>query len=336
MRNSTKIFNSFINFLLNLLLIKKNSWRREKYFYLFSSLILIPFNAFRGKKRLVHEVERQYDLISGSYISENYYKAKDRFCIANGKVEYLSSIENMKLIRKECNEVLKRFSFSSILEVGAGELTTLESIYSENDHITEMYGIDLSLNRLFYGLQEFKKRHELIPKVSKSNATELPFQDSSFDLVYSRHALEQMQDIFKTALSEMIRVSRKYIVLFEPSFEKGNLTQKLKMIRNNYFIGLDKFLKTRKDISILDSFLMKNSANPLNRTACYILKKKDSNQILRKFRGFVCPATNDFLQKKNGYYYSKKSNLAYPIIGGVPILDLKHSIYFDYENKETT
>ena len=50
-----------------------------------------------------------------------------------------------------------------------------------------------------------------------------------------------MQDIFKTALSEMIRVSRKYIVLFEPSFEKGNLTQKLKMIRNNYFIGLDKF-----------------------------------------------------------------------------------------------
>ena len=52
----------------------------------------------------------------------------------------------------------------------------------------------------------------------------------------------------------------------------------------------------------------KNSANPLNRTACYILKKKDSNQILRKFRGFVCPATNDYLQKKNGYYYSKKSN----------------------------
>ena len=65
-------------------------------------------------------------------------------------------------------------------------------------------------------------------------------------------------------------------------------------------------------------------------------EKKDSNQILRKFRGFVCPATNDFLLKKNGYYYSKKSNLAYPIIGGVPILDLKHSIYFDYENKETT
>ena len=27
-------------------------------------------------------------------------------------------------------------------------------------------------------------------------------------------------------------------------------------------------------------------------------EKKDSNQILRKFRGFVCPATNDFLQKK--------------------------------------
>ena len=336
MRYRTKIFNSFINFLLNFLLIKKSSWKREKYFYLISSLILIPFNIFRRKKRVIQEVERQYDLISGSYINDNYYKAKYRFCIADGKVEYLSSIENMKLIRNECNEVLKSFDFSSILEVGAGELTTLESIYSKNDQIEEMYGVDLSFNRLFYGLQEFTKRHELIPKVSKSNATELPFQDSSFDLVYSRHALEQMQDIFKVALSEMMRVSKKYIVLFEPSYEKGNLTQKLKMIRNNYFIGLEKFLKTRKDILILDSFLMKNSANPLNRTACYILKKNDSIETSKKFRGFVCPVTNDYLEKKNGYYYSKKSNLAYPIIGGVPILDLKHSIYFDYENKETT
>ena len=237
----------------------------------------------------------------------------------------------MKFIRSECNQVLSELSFESLLEVGAGELTTIESIYSHySQNINTMYGIDLSLNRMLHGLVEFRKRHDFVPTISKANALQLPFQDSSFDLVYSRHALEQMQGIYKIALSEMIRVSRKYIVLFEPSFEKGNLTQKVKMIRNDYFRGLDSFLTSRKDVEVLDSFLMKNSANPLNRTACYILKKVASPSK-ELFKGFVCPVNKDDLENKGSYLFSAKSNLAYPLIDDVPILDADYSFYIDHQ-----
>ena len=331
MRKRTNIFNSLINFLLDLLFIKKDSWQREKFFYLFSSLILIPINLLRGRKRETQDVERQYDLISGSYIRDNYYEGKERFCIVDNEIKKISSIENMKFIRFECNQVLSKLDFESLLEVGAGELTTIESIYANySENIKIMYGIDLSLNRMLHGLIEFKKRHDILPVISKANALQLPFQDCSFDLVYSRHALEQMQGIYKIALSEMIRVSRRFVVLFEPSFEKGNFTQKVKMIRNDYFRGLDSFLNSRKDVTILDSFLMKNSANPINRTACYILEKKipPSEQ---SFQGFVCPVNKDKLENKGSYMFSANSKLAYPLIDKVPVLDKDHSFYIDYQ-----
>jgi len=330
MKTSTKLFNSFINLILDLLFIQKGSWNREKAFFLISSLILIPFNWIRGRRRLSRNVEVQYDQISGSYIQDNYYVDKERYCIVDGNVEFISSIENMKNIRIECNEVLSQLDFSTLLEVGVGELTTIESVVANNKQLTQIFGIDLSLNRMLHGMEEYKKRQKLIPKVSKANATNLPFNDSVFDLVYSRHTLEQMPMIFTAALDEMIRVSRRFIVLFEPSYEKGSLTQKLKMIRNDYFRGLDKFLSGREDIKVNKSFLMRNSANPLNRTSCYVIEKISSASLEEeKYNGFVCPLSKEELIKREGYLFCKKSGLAYPVLEGIPILDKDYSFYID-------
>ena len=117
MKTSTKLFNRFINLILDLLFIQKGSWSREKAFFLISSLILIPYNWIRGRRRLSRNVEVQYDQISGSYIQDNYYVDKERYCIVDGNVEFISSIENMKKIRIECNEVLSELDFSTLLEV---------------------------------------------------------------------------------------------------------------------------------------------------------------------------------------------------------------------------
>ena len=106
MKKRTEVFNQLIEFILDALFIKKASWNREKMFFLISSLILIPFNWIRGRRRVSRNVEVQYDQISGSYIQDNYYIDKERYCIVDDKVEFISSIENMKKIRIECNEVL--------------------------------------------------------------------------------------------------------------------------------------------------------------------------------------------------------------------------------------
>ena len=310
-------------------LIEKGSWKREKYSFFISNLVLIPFNIIRRKKRVSKSVESHYDKISGSYIQDNYYVDKPRYCIFENQIKSLSNIELMKNIRRECNEVLSELNFYSVLEVGIGELTTMESVVSKNKNLKQVFGIDLSLNRMLHGLEEYKKRQTLIPELSKSNAINLPFKDFIFDLVYSRHTLEQMPLTFKEAISEMIRVSNRHIVLFEPSYEKGGFAQKLKMIRKDYFRGLDKFLSANPDVKIVKSFLMKNCVNPLNRTYCYVLEKISAVNHEKSSIGFVCPYSKEKLVKKDGFLYSPISRLAYPLIEGVPILDKEYSFYVD-------
>ena len=71
---------------------------------------------------------------------------------------------------------------------------------------------------------------------------------------------------------------------------------------------------------------MKNSANPMNHTACYKLELReplpgDSSSI-----SFVCPYSKSPLVKKDGYYFSEESSRAYPIVEGIPVLDYDYSV----------
>ncbi len=53
-------------------------------------------------------------------------------------------------------------------------------------------------------------------ELQTGNAGALPFADSAFDLVYTRLALEQMEQIRDQALSEVARVTGRAVVLIEP------------------------------------------------------------------------------------------------------------------------
>ena len=50
----------------------------------------------------------------------------------------------------------------------------------------------------------------------QGNAAKLPFADTSFDLLLTSLALEQMNQVKREALSEIARVSRKWVVMLEP------------------------------------------------------------------------------------------------------------------------
>ena len=51
---------------------------------------------------------------------------------------------------------------------------------------------------------------------NQCNATSLPFADNAFDLVFSRLAVEQMEQVRDQALSEIKRVAKSHIVFVEP------------------------------------------------------------------------------------------------------------------------
>lgn len=321
------LFNKILPKLIILFGIKESTWQFKKINIFIQSIIMIPVKRLKGTRRTISFVEKQYDEISGSYIQENYYKEKKRFSIVKGEIQEISSIQNMQLIREEIKMILDQYNFKNILEVGAGELTTLEDIYRFKNSKITCYGIDLSLNRLAHGICEFKKKHTKTPYVSKSNATKLPFPDNSFDLVITRHTLEQMPKIFKLAIDEIVRVSKKNIIFFEPSFELGTLTQKLKMLNSDYVRGIPKYLSTKTNLIIKKPYLMNNSANPLNHTACTKIEINDHqiNDYEYNIIPFVCPISKEKLQMHKDFLYANTAQIAYPIINDIPILDASYS-----------
>ena len=74
---------------------------------------------------------------------------------------------------------------------------------------------------------------------------------------------------------------------------------------------------------------MNNSANPLNRTSCYVLEKINENQEENDIN-FVCPVSKEKLDDLGSFLYSPISQLAYPKINKIPVLDAEQS-YFLFE-----
>lgn len=84
-----------------------------------------------------------------------------------------------------------------ILEAGCGTGLLLERVA---EFAKSAVGIDLSDGML-------EKARERGLKVQQGSITELPYDDNSFDLVYSVKVLAHIEDI-ETAMSEMARVTR--------------------------------------------------------------------------------------------------------------------------------
>jgi len=99
--------------------------------------------------------------------------------------------------RLETNLILPHSAGKEVLEVGCGTGLILQRVASVADRAV---GMDLSA-----GMLEHARNRGL--EVVKADATDLPFEDQSFDLVYSFKVLAHVQDI-DLALREMARVTR--------------------------------------------------------------------------------------------------------------------------------
>jgi len=127
-----------------------------------------------------------------------------------------------KLIDNFYNQVykqLKPLKLDSILDVGCGEGITLFNFEKEGIG-KKLYGIDYSDDALKIG----KKIHPHL-NLRKGDIYDIKEKDNSFDLVMATEVLEHLEDPQK-ALKELIRVSKKYVMLSvpnEPFFIGANL-----------------------------------------------------------------------------------------------------------------
>ena len=98
----------------------------------------------------------------------------------------------------------------SILDVGCGEGFTLNRL--------KEHGIGRRLEGLEYlpaAIELGKKTYPEI-KITQGSIYELPYEDNSFDLVLCTEVLEHLEDPAR-GLKELVRVSKKYLVISVPN-----------------------------------------------------------------------------------------------------------------------
>jgi uncharacterized protein YbaR (Trm112 family) len=184
-------------------------------------------------------------------------------------------------------------------------------------------GFDISWSRLKFA-KEFLSDFELDNlNLFTANLFEIPLLDNSIDIVYTSHSIEPNGGKEEEALKELYRITKKYLILLEPSYELANVEAQKRMINHGY---VTKLYETAKQLNynIIEYRLFDFSANPLNPTGLMIIEKnsEESNSL-----DLVCPISHTNLQQiDDNFLYSKDSFLAYPILKDIPCLLKENSI----------
>lgn len=119
----------------------------------------------------------------------------------------------MRSSEQECDRLRKTISLippdvESVLDIGAGYGLLLEEI--EKRRKIRGVGIEITDAKIEYG-------RRLGVDMRKGDASCLDFPDKSFDMVVSCEVIEHLPfGTFETALSELTRVARKYVLISVP------------------------------------------------------------------------------------------------------------------------
>jgi 2-polyprenyl-3-methyl-5-hydroxy-6-metoxy-1,4-benzoquinol methylase len=144
----------------------------------------------------------------------------------------------------------------SILDVGCGEGFTLNRLKEK--------GIGKNLEGLEYSKEAIALGKKTYPdiKITRGSIYELPYADNSFDLVLCTEVLEHL-DKPRDALKELIRVSKKYLVISvpnEPFFMLAQLVRgknwsrfgnDIEHINHWTMLGFPKFVKKNASVIVL-------------------------------------------------------------------------------------
>lgn len=130
---------------------------------------------------------------------KQYYEIKDFWDGVPGQ----SDIERIKKISE-----LIPTDVTSILDVGCGNGIFLNFLNEQPRKYSRLHGVDRSLTAL-----SFVKTEK-----SQARIENLPFDTNEFDLITCLEVLEHLpQLVFQQALSELSRVSKKYIIVSVPN-----------------------------------------------------------------------------------------------------------------------
>lgn len=155
------------------------------------------------EERFEHKFQRYKNLIESKFLIDTLKKAD-----LNGRrIKVLGKISDGSKDKSEYREPLK------ILDVACGTGRMLDAIRTSQVNV-DYIGLDTS-KAMTKWLLEKAKRLGISAEIRIGDATNMPFRDNSFDVVYTYHLTWHLPlDLQEKIIREMIRVTKKdgYIV----------------------------------------------------------------------------------------------------------------------------
>lgn len=123
--------------------------------------------------------------------------------------------------------LVKPLSPKTILDAGCGEGFTMDNL-SKNNIGKKIEGVEYSKDAIKIGKKLFPSL-----TINQGSVYNLPYKDNSFDLIICTEVLEHLEEPTK-ALREILRVSKKYLIISvpnEPIFMLSNFLRGKNLLR---------------------------------------------------------------------------------------------------------
>lgn len=223
----------------------------------------------------------------------------------------------------------------SYLEVGVGEATTLIGVMNRLAPRGPVLGLDLSWSRIAWAREHAMKqlgyRHGEQTRLFCGDLFSIPLQDNAVDVVYTAHSLEPNGGREAEAIGELLRVARKALFLFEPSFEDAPAEGQQRMAHHGYVRDLPGAIEQAGGF-LQGKYPIASTANPLNPTYCFHVTRTpdgnpaDVNTPSPDGIAWACPWTGAGLIEHTHHFYSPDSGFAYPLLRNIPLLKRDNAV----------
>lgn len=262
-------------------------------------------------------IEFAYDLQSGSYTA----CLKGDAAITKQKAAW----------GKEIAEIVASYGVKSLIEAGVGEGSTLKYIVDNLPSDIECAGFDLSVSRLVYAREVLKSCSRPF-RLFTGNLASIPLIDNAYDAILTNHSIESNGGREREILADMLRATRRLLVLVEPDYAIGSAEQRARMEKLNYIRDLPGHIEAL-GANILVYKPWELNANPANAASLIVAEKPTAdNWNTTSTDALASPFSKGKLEQRNGYLYSNADNVAFPIIDGFPCLLPNNAIVASHLN----
>lgn len=218
-----------------------------------------------------------------------------------------------------------------VMEIGVGEATTLSGVMKAATSLTPgdlaFFGFDVSWSRIKVA-KGWLADSCVDARLFVGDLFRIPLADNSIDVIYTAHSLEPNGGKEEEAITELLRVARKAVVLVEPIYELATELAQRRMIEHGYVQGL-KSTAEKLDAKVVEYGLLDICDGPHNPSGVVLLVKP--NAVQRCDVGVAgvswqCPLSGVPLVEKKDIYYAERVGIAYPVMREIPLLRAEHAV----------